>query len=119
MKNKIGWFFCTCAKERKRKPHTCSYPSHIQQSKSWHPNVSGFGEGQKGPFLIGLDSWSGHKEESEVLPVVKSNLLKKEHLKEKVGQAKKGTGTRLIEKRTERTPQGKVKRGIGPRFIEE
>ena len=42
--------------------------------------------------------------------MVKSNLLKKEHLKEEVGQAKRGTGTRLIEKRTERTPQ----KSVGP-----
>ena len=75
-----------------------------------------------------------HKENSELLPVAKTNILKKEqkehvkgevdqakrgtgpdflkkeqkeHLKGELGQAKRSTVLAFIEERTERTPQGR------------
>ena len=51
------------------------------------------------------------KKKSEVLPMAKTSILRKEqkeHVKEEVYQAKRGTGPGFPEKRTERTPEGRV-----------
>ena len=48
--------------------------------------------GAKRTLPLGLSSWQEHREESEVLPVAKTSLLReeqKEHLKGEMGQAKR------------------------------
>ena len=58
-----------------------------------------------------LSPWEEHKENSELLPVAKTSILKteqKEHVKGEVDQAKRGTGPGFPEERTERAPEGRV-----------